>query len=62
MLTALTGVWHSGAAVQNGRHPFRKSLAELGLGDQSSRRPAKWHSMASRLPPTSHTRRALMGH
>ena len=34
MLTALTGVWHSGAAVQGGRHPFRKSLAELSLGDQ----------------------------
>ena len=34
MLTAITGVWHAGAAVQNGRHPFRKSLAELALGDQ----------------------------
>jgi oxepin-CoA hydrolase/3-oxo-5,6-dehydrosuberyl-CoA semialdehyde dehydrogenase len=34
MLTALTGVWHPGAAVQDGRHPFRKSLAELSLGDQ----------------------------
>jgi oxepin-CoA hydrolase/3-oxo-5,6-dehydrosuberyl-CoA semialdehyde dehydrogenase len=35
MLTALTGVWHAGAASQpGGRHPFRKSLAELRLGDQ----------------------------
>ncbi|QIG39589.1 phenylacetic acid degradation bifunctional protein PaaZ [Microbacterium sp. 4R-513] len=34
MLTALTGVWHQGAAVHQGRHPFRKSLAELELGDQ----------------------------
>lgn len=34
MLTALTGVWHAGAAVHGGRHPFRKSLAELALGDQ----------------------------
>ncbi|MEU1973022.1 phenylacetic acid degradation bifunctional protein PaaZ [Microbacterium sp. NPDC019599] len=34
MLTALTGVWHQGAAVQQGRHPFRKSLDELELGDQ----------------------------
>jgi len=35
MLTALTGVWHAGAASQpGGRHPFRKSLAELVLGDQ----------------------------
>lgn len=34
-LTALTGVWHDGAAAQaGGRHPFRKSLAELHLGDQ----------------------------
>jgi oxepin-CoA hydrolase/3-oxo-5,6-dehydrosuberyl-CoA semialdehyde dehydrogenase len=35
MLTALTGVWHQGAASQpDGEHPFRKSLAELRLGDQ----------------------------
>jgi len=35
MLTALTGVWHAGAAANSaGRHPFRKSLAELRLGDQ----------------------------
>ncbi|MFC5931383.1 phenylacetic acid degradation bifunctional protein PaaZ [Cryobacterium melibiosiphilum] len=35
MLTALTGIWHQGAAAQTGaRHPFRKSLAELKLGDQ----------------------------
>ncbi|MFD5224793.1 phenylacetic acid degradation bifunctional protein PaaZ [Microbacterium sp. NPDC058342] len=35
MLTALTGVWHAGAAARVGdRHPFRKSLAELRIGDQ----------------------------
>ena len=35
MLTALTGVWHSGAVSQpGGVHPFRKSLAELKIGDQ----------------------------
>ena len=35
MLTALTGVWHAGAASQpGGEHPFRKSLAELKIGDQ----------------------------
>ncbi|HEX5729070.1 phenylacetic acid degradation bifunctional protein PaaZ [Microbacterium sp.] len=35
MLTALTGVWHAGAASDStGRHPFRKSLAELRIGDQ----------------------------
>jgi oxepin-CoA hydrolase/3-oxo-5,6-dehydrosuberyl-CoA semialdehyde dehydrogenase len=35
MLTALTGVWHAGAPAQaGGRHPFRKSVAELELGDQ----------------------------
>ncbi len=34
MLTALTGVWHQGAASRNDRHPFRKSLAELAVGDQ----------------------------
>ncbi|HWM15920.1 MAG TPA: phenylacetic acid degradation bifunctional protein PaaZ [Microbacterium sp.] len=35
MLTALTGVWHAGAAANaGGRHPFRKSLAELRIGDQ----------------------------
>lgn len=35
MLTALTGVWHTGATARSdGRHPFRKSLAELRIGDQ----------------------------
>jgi len=35
MLTALTGVWHAGSASQpGGVHPFRKSLAELRIGDQ----------------------------
>lgn len=35
MLTALTGVWHSGAASEDtGTHPFRKSLTDLRIGDQ----------------------------
>lgn len=34
MLTALTGVWHTGADTRADRHPFRKSLAELRIGDQ----------------------------
>jgi oxepin-CoA hydrolase/3-oxo-5,6-dehydrosuberyl-CoA semialdehyde dehydrogenase len=35
MLTALTGVWHAGSrATEGGEHPFRKSLAELRVGDQ----------------------------
>lgn len=35
MLTAITGIWHQGAVSHSGaRHPFRKSLAELKLGDQ----------------------------
>jgi oxepin-CoA hydrolase/3-oxo-5,6-dehydrosuberyl-CoA semialdehyde dehydrogenase len=35
MLTAVTGVWHSGArVVSDGVHPFRKSLEELRIGDQ----------------------------
>lgn len=35
MLTALTGVWHTGAAARSdGPHPFRRSLAELRIGDQ----------------------------
>jgi len=34
MMTALTGVWHQGAASRSDRHPFRKSLAELAVGDQ----------------------------
>ncbi len=35
MLTALTGVWHAGSVSQpGGVHPFRKSLAELRIGDQ----------------------------
>ena len=35
LLTAVTGVWHAGAASStDGEHPFRKSLAELRIGDQ----------------------------
>lgn len=35
MLTAITGIWHQGATTHAGdTHPFRKSLAELTLGDQ----------------------------
>ncbi|MFS0893064.1 phenylacetic acid degradation bifunctional protein PaaZ [Microbacterium sp. 179-I 3D3 NHS] len=35
MLTALTGVWHPGATARSeGRHPFRKPLDELRIGDQ----------------------------
>jgi len=34
MLTAITGIWHAGAVSNHeGRHPFRKSLDELRLGD-----------------------------
>ncbi len=34
MLTAITGIWHAGAASSHeGRHPFRKTLEELTLGD-----------------------------
>ena len=35
MLTAITGVWHPGGPTDSdSRHPFRKSLAELRVGDQ----------------------------
>ncbi|MBI1218082.1 MAG: phenylacetic acid degradation bifunctional protein PaaZ [Rhodobacteraceae bacterium] len=34
LLSAVTGRWIEGAAVQQGVHPFRKSLAELKIGDQ----------------------------
>ncbi|GAA3759796.1 phenylacetic acid degradation bifunctional protein PaaZ [Microbacterium kribbense] len=34
MLTAITGVWHPGAAVAGGEHPFRKPLSRLRVGDQ----------------------------
>jgi oxepin-CoA hydrolase/3-oxo-5,6-dehydrosuberyl-CoA semialdehyde dehydrogenase len=33
VLSAVTGRWMAGAAVQPGVHPFRKSLAELRVGD-----------------------------
>lgn len=34
MLTALTGVWHPGAETDTaGRHPFRKPLSDLRVGD-----------------------------
>lgn len=35
LLTAITGVWHPGAAATvSAQHPFRKSLATLRIGDQ----------------------------
>lgn len=34
VLTRTTGQWHAGAAVADGIHPFRKSLAELRVGDR----------------------------
>lgn len=34
LLSAVTGRWIPGAPVQNGVHPFRKSLADLRIGDQ----------------------------
>ena len=35
MLTALTGVWHTGAeADATGTHPFRKPLTDLRIGDR----------------------------
>ncbi|QRZ14562.1 phenylacetic acid degradation bifunctional protein PaaZ (plasmid) [Paracoccus methylovorus] len=34
LLSAVTGRWVPGADVQQGTHPFRKSLAELRIGDQ----------------------------
>ncbi|GAA5147985.1 phenylacetic acid degradation bifunctional protein PaaZ [Microbacterium pseudoresistens] len=37
MLTAVTGVWHAGAAVrEGGEHPFRKPLSRLRIGDRFS--------------------------
>ncbi|HRK42036.1 MAG TPA: phenylacetic acid degradation bifunctional protein PaaZ [Gemmobacter sp.] len=34
LLSAVTGRWIEGASVQSDIHPFRKSLAELKIGDQ----------------------------
>ncbi|WP_112873880.1 phenylacetic acid degradation bifunctional protein PaaZ [Paracoccus endophyticus] len=34
LLSAVTGRWIEGADVQHGVHPFRKSLADLRIGDQ----------------------------
>jgi len=34
LLSAVTGRWLEGAEVRQGVHPFRKSLAELKIGDQ----------------------------
>lgn len=34
LLAAVTGQWVEGAAARTGIHPFRKSLAELRIGDQ----------------------------
>jgi len=41
-LTAITGVWHPGAAASaEGPHPFRKSLATLRIGDQVQSGPRR---------------------
>ncbi|MBL3569954.1 phenylacetic acid degradation bifunctional protein PaaZ [Rhodovulum sulfidophilum] len=34
LLSAVTGRWIEGAAARTGAHPFRKSLAELQIGDR----------------------------
>jgi oxepin-CoA hydrolase/3-oxo-5,6-dehydrosuberyl-CoA semialdehyde dehydrogenase len=34
LLSAVTGRWIEGADVEQGEHPFRKSLSELKIGDQ----------------------------
>ena len=34
LLSAVTGRWMDGAEARTGSHPFRKSLAELRIGDQ----------------------------
>jgi oxepin-CoA hydrolase/3-oxo-5,6-dehydrosuberyl-CoA semialdehyde dehydrogenase len=34
MLTAITGVWHTGAPTREDAHPFQKSLQELRIGDR----------------------------
>ncbi|MGA0567052.1 phenylacetic acid degradation bifunctional protein PaaZ [Rathayibacter sp. KR2-224] len=40
MLTAITGEWHPGAASNSDDgHPFRKSLAQLRIGDRVSSQP-----------------------
>lgn len=39
MLTAITGVWHAGAAAHDdGVHPFRKPLSRLRIGDRIASR------------------------
>lgn len=39
MLSAVTGRWVAGAQRSQGRHPFRKSLAELRIGDSVTAGP-----------------------
>ncbi|MRH29341.1 phenylacetic acid degradation bifunctional protein PaaZ [Microbacterium sp. SYP-A9085] len=39
MLTAITGVWHPGAPVAEGEHPFRKPLSRLRVGDRIASAP-----------------------
>ncbi|MFP3466104.1 phenylacetic acid degradation bifunctional protein PaaZ [Leifsonia sp. SIMBA_070] len=42
LLTAITGVWHPGAATASGaQHPFRKSLATLRIGDRVEAGPRR---------------------
>ncbi|MCR9060822.1 MAG: aldehyde dehydrogenase family protein, partial [Rhodobacteraceae bacterium] len=41
LLSAITGQWMDGAGVRTDVHPFRKSLAELKIGDQIVTRARK---------------------
>lgn len=41
MLSAVTGQWVDGASVRTDVHPFRKSLAELKIGDQIATKARK---------------------
>ncbi|MDO5603531.1 MAG: phenylacetic acid degradation bifunctional protein PaaZ [Paracoccus sp. (in: a-proteobacteria)] len=34
LLSAVTGIWSEGADVRTDRHPFRKTVSELRIGDQ----------------------------
>ena len=63
MLTAIGGRWVTGAPRRDdGVHPFRKSLAELRIGDYGHGRAARGHARGHRALRRVHRRHVLRAH
>ena len=63
MMTAITGRWTTGSPrTEDGVHPFRKSLAELRIGDTIRSAPRTGHARGHRPLRRVHRRHVLRPH